>query len=183
MNIPEIMSYEERAVDTVITTINLAKEKLGMRLNLFELANTAAYAWANTKVSLKSVGPPFAITAEKFICDTIEKHWKLTDVFMYHLKYMGGSKDEVSQYYYFEAVFSQPTSEYPIPQATVSVFFRIEDKHIELDSQAVPMMCFRIEGHHTDHDVRYVALTADWILAVIKMKIKFYKRLEELNLF
>ncbi|KOB51846.1 A-kinase anchor protein 14, partial [Operophtera brumata] len=41
------------------------------------------------------------------------------------------SQDECSQYYYFEGVFSQPCNSYPIPQATVSVFFRIQDTHIE----------------------------------------------------
>lgn len=30
-----------------------------------------------------------------------------------------------------QAVFSQPTASYPIPQATATVFFRVEDKHVE----------------------------------------------------
>lgn len=44
-------------------------------------------------------------------------------------------------------------------------------------------MWFRVEGQHVDHDIRYVALTADWILAVIKMKIKLFQRIEEIRLF
>lgn len=44
-------------------------------------------------------------------------------------------------------------------------------------------MSFRIEGQHTDHDVRFVALTPDWILAVIKMKIKLFKRIEGIRLY
>ncbi|CAH0590522.1 unnamed protein product [Chrysodeixis includens] len=145
MNIPEIKSYEEQAVDTVVTIINRAKQKLGIRQTLRQLANSRDFA-CNAKLSLKDIGPPFAITSEQFINNTIEKKWKLGSTFMYIVKYMGGSKDEASQYYYFE-------------------------------------MWFRIEGQHVDHDVRFVALTADWILAVIKMKIKLFKRIEEIRLF
>ncbi|XP_026737729.1 uncharacterized protein LOC113500968 [Trichoplusia ni] len=183
MNIPEIKSYEEQAIDTVVTVINRAKQKLGVRQTLKQLANSRDFA-CNAKLSLKAIGPPFAITSEEFINSTIEKKWKLGSTFMYVVKYMGGSKDEASQYYYFEVIFSQPTVTYPIPMATVSVFFRLEDKHIEPPSErGVPLMWFRVEGQHVDHDIRYVALTADWILAVIKMKIKLFQRIEEIRLF
>ncbi|KAF9791572.1 hypothetical protein SFRURICE_008790, partial [Spodoptera frugiperda] len=161
MNIPEIKSYEEQAIDTVVRDFA-----------------------CNAKLSLRDIGPPFAITSEKFIHDTIEKKWKLTDTFMYVVRYMGGSKNEVSQYYYFEAIFSQPTVSYPIPQATVSVFFTLEDKHIEPPNErGVPMMYFRVEGHHTEHDMRFVALSPDWILGMIKMKMKLFQRIETIRMF
>ncbi|PZC78035.1 uncharacterized protein LOC135117906 [Helicoverpa armigera] len=183
MNIPEIKSYEEQAIDTVVSVINRAKEKLGVRQTLKQLANSRDFA-CNVKLSMKPIGPPFAITSEKFINYAIEKKWKLGETFMYIVRYMGGSKDEVSQYYYFEAIFSQPTVAYPIPQAQVSVFFRLEDKHIEPpDERGVPLMYFRVEGHYTEHDMRYVALSADWILAMIKMKIKLFQRIEAIRIF
>ncbi|CAH1640108.1 unnamed protein product [Spodoptera littoralis] len=183
MNIPEIKSYEEQAIDTVVSVINRAKEKLGVRQTLKQLANSRDFA-CNAKLSLKDIGPPYAVTSEKFIYDTIGKKWKLADTFMYIVRYMGGSKDEVSQYYYFEAIFSQPTVSYPIPQTTVSVFFTLEDKHIEPpDERGVPMMYFRVEGHHTEHDIRFVALSADWILGMIKMKIKLFERIETIRMF
>ncbi|CAH0695668.1 unnamed protein product [Spodoptera exigua] len=140
MNIPEIKSYQEQAIDTVVSVINRAKEKLGVRQTLRQLANSREFA-CNAKLSLKAIGPPFAITCEKFILKTIEKKWKLADKFMYVVRYMGESKNEVSQYYYFEAIFSQPTASYPIPQATVSVFFILEDKHTEpTNERGVPML-------------------------------------------
>ncbi|XP_028025434.1 uncharacterized protein LOC114239441 [Bombyx mandarina] len=139
---------------------------------------------SHVKVSLGSIGTPLPITSERFIGKTIERVWKLTDAFMYTLKYLGGSQDECSQFYYFEAIFSQPCTAYPIPQATVSVFFRIEDKHIEpLEIRGVPRMWFRIEGQQVDHDVQFVALTADWILAVLQMKMKLFQRIEKIQLF
>ncbi|KAH9631883.1 hypothetical protein HF086_014355 [Spodoptera exigua] len=83
-----------------------------------------------------------------------------------------------------QAIFSQPTASYPIPQATVSVFFILEDKHTEpTNERGVPMMFFRVEGHHTEHDIRFVALSADWILAMLKMKIKLFQRIETIRMF
>ncbi|KAG6454334.1 uncharacterized protein LOC115446205 [Manduca sexta] len=184
MNLPEIKPYEEQAIDTVVSVINRAKEKLGIRLTLRELAHSRDILTTKPKVSLTTLRTPLPITSEEFISDTIEKKWSLTKTFSYIVKYMGASQDECSQYYYFEAVFSQPTAAYPIPQATASVFFRVQNKHTEPpEMRGVPLMTFRIEGQHTDHDVRYIRLTADWILAVIKMKTKLFDRIEKIRLF
>lgn len=43
MNIPQIKPYEEIAVDTVISVINQAKDKLGVRQNLFQLASKCLF--------------------------------------------------------------------------------------------------------------------------------------------
>ncbi|XP_053614499.1 uncharacterized protein LOC128677577 [Plodia interpunctella] len=183
-NIPEISSYEDRAVDLVVSVINKAKEKLGEHLTLRQLTQTRENLTKEGKISLKNLRDPLVKTTEAFLRETIEKTWMLTRTFMYVLNYLGGSQDECSQYYYFEAIFSQPTAAYPIPQTTASVFFRVEDKHIEpVESKGVPIMVFRIAGFHTDHDVRFVTLSADWILAVLKMKMKLYQRIEEIKLF
>ncbi|XP_026763517.2 uncharacterized protein LOC113522004 [Galleria mellonella] len=184
MNLPEIKSYEDQAIDTVVSVINRAKEKLGIRQTLRQLAQSRDILASQAKLPLYSLRSPLAVTAQKLLADAIEKKWRLTDTLMYTLKYVDDSKDESSHFYYFEAVFSQPTASYPIPQATASVFFRVEEKHIEpVELKGVPMMTFRIEGQRSDHDVRYVALTADWILAVIQMKIKLFRRIEGFRLF
>ncbi|RVE39983.1 hypothetical protein evm_015367 [Chilo suppressalis] len=82
------------------------------------------------------------------------------------------------------AIFSQPTVAYPIPQATVSVFFRVGDKYLyHVEDRGVPSLVFRIEGHHTDHDIRHIKLTPDWILGALQAKIKFFQRIEEIGLF
>lgn len=39
MNLPEIKPYEEQAIDTVVSVINRAKEKLGLRQTLRQLAS------------------------------------------------------------------------------------------------------------------------------------------------
>ncbi|XP_068620725.1 uncharacterized protein [Battus philenor] len=184
MNIPELYSYEERAIDTVVSVINRAREMLGDRQTLKQLANSRDFYGAPTKVNLSSLESPLAITSKDIIADTIEKKWNLTELFKYSLKYKGSTKDECLQYLYFEAIFSQPTASYPIPQTTASVFFRVEDKLIEPpEKRRVPKMTFRIEGHHCDHDIRYVLLPADWLLAVIMMKNKFFRRIESYNIF
>ncbi|XP_034835147.1 uncharacterized protein [Maniola hyperantus] len=184
MNIPLISSYEEQAVDTVVSVLNRAKEALGERQTLKQLAMTRDTVSPQGKVVLTSLKCPIPITSEKLIRDTIEKKWKLIETFMYLLKYMSSSTNECSRFYYFEAIFSQPTALYPIPQATVSVFFRVEDKQIyPSEVRAMPMMTFRIEGHRWDHDVRYVLLTSESLLAVIQMKMKLYRRVEEMRLF
>ncbi|XP_045452788.1 uncharacterized protein LOC123661896 [Melitaea cinxia] len=184
MNIPEIKPYEEQAVDMLVSVINRAKETLGVRQTLKQLAKSRDVMTPQAKVLLTTLECPLVITSEQLLRQTIEKKWRLTDVFMYVLKYIGSSNDECSQYYYFEAIFSQPTAAYPIPQVTASVFFRVEDKHTEPpEIRGVPLMTFRIEGHRSDHDVRFVTLIPDWILAVIQMKIKLFRRIEELRMF
>ncbi|KAI8420413.1 hypothetical protein MSG28_008910, partial [Choristoneura fumiferana] len=136
------------------------------------------------KLNLKCLKTPVALTAEAFLTETIEKKWRLTNTFMYMLHYKNCSRDESSQYYYFEAVFSQPTVSYPIPQATASVYFRVQDKYVEPPNERpIPSMVFRVEGNYSEHDVRYVTLIPDWLLAVIKMKIKLSQRIEKLRLF
>ncbi|CAK1584207.1 unnamed protein product [Parnassius mnemosyne] len=131
MNLPEIKSYEDQAIDAVVSVINRAKEKLGVRQTLRQLAKSRDVYASAAKVPLTGLRPPLAITSEQLIVDTIEKKWRLTDTFRYSLKYKGSTKDECSRYFYFEAIFSQPTASYPIPQTTASVFFRVEDKLIE----------------------------------------------------
>ncbi|XP_072942362.1 uncharacterized protein [Epargyreus clarus] len=184
MNKPEIKSYEEQAIDAVTSILNRAKESLGDRQTLKQLAGTRDSLAPPAKVLLSTLGAPLAITSEHLIKDTIERTWHLTDTFKYILKYMGGSQDECSQHYYYEAIFSQPTEKYPIPQATVSVFFRVEEKYMETSEiKGVPVMTYTIEGQHGQHDVRYVLLSADSILATLKMKLKFFKRIEDIRLF
>ncbi|XP_045502050.1 uncharacterized protein LOC123699198 [Colias croceus] len=184
MNIREIKSYEEEAIDTVVSVINRAKESLGVRQTLKQLAKTRDLLSPPAKVALTNLKCPLVTNGEELIRNAIDKDWKLTDTLLYKLVYQGMSRDECSQYYYFEAIFSQPTVQYPIPQATASVFFRIEDKLIEPhENKGVPKMVFRIEGHHRSHDVRYVRLCVDWILGVIKMKTKLFERIENIVLF
>ncbi|CAH0682054.1 unnamed protein product [Chilo suppressalis] len=184
MNMPEIVPYEEQAIDTIVSVINRAKELLGERQTLRGLANTRKLLTAGTKVPLTSLHIPLAITTEALIKDAIENKWKLTDTLMYTLNYSGRTQDECSQYFFFEAIFSQPTVAYPIPQATVSVFFRVGDKYLyHVEDRGVPSLVFRIEGHHTDHDIRHIKLTPDWILGALQAKIKFFQRIEEIGLF
>ncbi|XP_034835146.1 uncharacterized protein [Maniola hyperantus] len=184
MNIPALKSYEEQAIDAVVGVLNRAKEALGERQTLKGLASSRKAFFPPTKVALTSLKCPLVITSETLIRKTIEKKWELTENFMYVLKYIGSSKDECSKYYYFEAVFSQPTPAFPIPQATASVFFRVEDKQIHSQEvNGVPQMAFRVEGHHVDHDIRYVTLVAEWLLGVIQMKIKLFRRIEQIRMF
>ncbi|CAK1550805.1 unnamed protein product [Leptosia nina] len=184
MNLPEIKPYEEQAIDAVVSVINRAKESLGIRQTLKELAKTRELYSPRAKVCTTNLKSPLVKSGEELIRSAIEKEWGLTDTMMYTLNYKGGSQDECAQYYYFEAIFSQPTAAYPIPQSTASVFFRIQDKHVESpENRPVPVMTFRVEGHHRDHDVRYITLPADWILGVIKMKSKLFERIENLLLF
>ncbi|VVC93074.1 unnamed protein product [Leptidea sinapis] len=127
MNLPEIKSYEEEAVDTVVS------------------------------IGSSTLKCPLIKNSEMLIKNAIEKNWLLTETLLYTLNYKGKSQDE-----------TQPTVAYPIPQETASVFFR---------------MTFRIEGHYRDHDVRFIRLSPDWILGVLKMKAKLFSRVEEIGLF
>ncbi|XP_073953286.1 uncharacterized protein [Choristoneura fumiferana] len=185
MNFPQIQPLEDQAVDTVVSVLNRAKEQLGLRQTLQQLADSRREAnGVQSKLNLKCLKTPVALTAEAFLTETIEKKWRLTNTFMYMLHYKNCSRDESSQYYYFEAVFSQPTVSYPIPQATASVYFRVQDKYVEPPNERpIPSMVFRVEGNYSEHDVRYVTLIPDWLLAVIKMKIKLSQRIEKLRLF
>ncbi|XP_050674669.1 uncharacterized protein LOC126972121 [Leptidea sinapis] len=184
MNLPEIKSYEEEAVDTVVSVINRAKELLGIRQTLKELAKSRDFLSPRAKIGSSTLKCPLIKNSEMLIMNAIEKNWLLTETLLYTLNYKGKSQDETSKYYYFEAVFSQPTAAYPIPQETASVFFRVEDKLIEPhQTRPTPLMTFRIEGHYRDHDVRFIRLSPDWILGVLKMKAKLFSRVEEIGLF
>ncbi|KAI5640164.1 28 kDa a-kinase anchor domain-containing protein [Phthorimaea operculella] len=183
-DIAKLRSYEETGIDLVVSVINKAQEKLGDRKSLFQIANSRNIFGRQAIISLTGLKTPLAITSEHLIKEAIEKVWKLTETFLYHLKYLDGSTDESSRYYYYEAIFSQPTITYPVSQVTASVFFRVEDKLIDHpESKKVPAMVFRIEGHYAQHDVRYVKLIPEWILEVMMMKLRVFKRVERIRLF
>ncbi|XP_045526371.1 uncharacterized protein LOC123715421 [Pieris brassicae] len=184
MNLPEIKPYEEQAIDTVVSVINRAKELLGIRQTLKQLAKTREHFSPRAIVHTTNLKCPLVTSGEELIRRAIEKDWKITEILMYTLNYLGGSQDECSQYYYFEVIFSQPSLAYPIPQSTASVFFRIEDKHVEAkENKPAPVMIFRVEGHRLDYDIRHTILPADWLLGVIKIKANLFERIEHLQLF
>ncbi|XP_063540778.1 uncharacterized protein LOC134749689 [Cydia strobilella] len=181
---PELQSIEEVALDTVVSVMNRAKEQLGQRQTLKGLARCRELFGGKTKLDVTGLRAPLAITAEHFIDDTIRYHWKLTDLFMFAINYKNTSIDETSHYYYYEAIFSQPTAKYPIPQATATVYFRVQEKYTHPSKNApVPLIQFQLEGQRTSHDIRYVTLMPEWLLAIIKMKITLFKRIEEYNIF
>ncbi|KAJ2954142.1 hypothetical protein O0L34_g2368 [Tuta absoluta] len=181
---PELQCYEDVAVDLVVSVINKVLEKLGKRQSLSQIAYSRKILGKQAVISLTGLKTPLAITSEQVIKDAIEKVWKLTDTFLYHLKYLESFTHESSKYYYYEAIFSQPTVSYPVPQVTASVFFRVEDKLIDHPAlKKIPRMTFRMEGHFAAYDVRYVKLIPDWILAVMMMKLRLFKRVERIKRF
>ncbi|XP_063626956.1 uncharacterized protein LOC134798445 [Cydia splendana] len=181
---PELQPIEEVALDTVVSVMNRAKEQLGERQTLKELARCRELFGGKTKLDITGLRAPLAITAEQLIDDTIRYHWKLTGLFMFALNYKNTSIDECSHYYYYEAIFSQPTAKYPIPQATATVYFSVQQKYTHPPKNApVPVIQFRLEGQRTSHDIRYVTLMPEWLLAIIKMKITLFKRIEEYHIF
>ncbi|KAL4704759.1 hypothetical protein ACJJTC_009776 [Scirpophaga incertulas] len=184
MDIPLVIPYEEQAIDTVVSILNSAKEKLGDRQTLKGFANSRGYLTIEPKVCLSSLQNPLISTGLTLLKDIIEKKWKLKELFMYTLNYKGARQDECSRHYYFEAIFSQPTAACPIPQATVSVLFRIQNQLLLSPScRGVPQVTFTVEGHNTEYDVRYVKIIPDWILAELQMKISVFRRIEELKIF
>ncbi|XP_063366635.1 uncharacterized protein LOC134655103 isoform X2 [Cydia amplana] len=166
--------------------MNRAKEQLGEgeRQTLKELARCRELFGGKPKLDVTGLRAPLALTAEQLIDDTIRYHWKLTHLFMFNINYKNTSIDETSHYYYYEAIFSQPTIKYPIPQATATVYFRVQEQYTHPSKNApVPVIKFRVESQRTSHDIRYVTLLPEWLLAIIKMKITLYKRIEEYNIF
>ncbi|KAJ2948702.1 hypothetical protein O0L34_g7957 [Tuta absoluta] len=181
---PELRSYEDMAVDLVVSLINKVQEKLGRRQSLAQIANSRNIIGKHAFISLTGLKTPLAITSEHLIKEAIEKVWKLADTFLYHVKYLERSTDECARYYYYEVIFSQPTIKYPVPHVTASVFFRVEDKLIDHpELKTVPAMVFRMEGHYAEHDVRYVKLIPEWILEVMMTKLRVFKRVEKIRLF
>ncbi|XP_047997449.1 uncharacterized protein LOC125235030 [Leguminivora glycinivorella] len=181
---PELQPIEEVALDTVVSVVNRAKEQLGQRQTLKELARCRELFGRKPKLNITGLRAPLAITAEHLIDDTIRFNWKLTDLFLFCINYKGGDVDEPCHYYYYEAIFSQPTPQYPIPQATVTVYFRVQEKFTHPhNSTPVPEIQFRLEGQRTWHDIRYVTLIPEWLLAVIQMKIIMFKRIEKYSVF
>ncbi|XP_041984697.1 uncharacterized protein LOC121737170 [Aricia agestis] len=145
---------------------------------------TRQLAIKKINLSTLSCGCPLVRTSEGLINYIIRNKWKLADNFMYCVEYRGNSTDEAASYCYFEAIFSQPTPAYPIPQITVSVFFRVRQSHLESPSaKETPTMTWRLEGHRQDHDASLELLTEPRIIAVMMMKRNLFRRVEELGYF
>ncbi|GBP35790.1 hypothetical protein EVAR_20645_1 [Eumeta japonica] len=134
------------------------------------------------KVTMNEIRNPVISTSEKLICDLIEDHWKLADVFMYMMKLRPTETDEISDIYYFDAIFSQPTPKYPIPQASVKVTFKVRVQHLELKQLwKMVSITFRVEGFYSENDVRAIRLTADWLRLALKLKYRVFKRIAEFH--
>ncbi|XP_037961736.2 uncharacterized protein LOC119690524 [Plutella xylostella] len=183
VSLPPLKSYEETAVDLVTCVINRAKDQLGCRQTLKSIALTRSQLNRPYVLKLGNLEPPVAQSGERFIREAIENVWKLTETFMYHIEYIGCYNDDVAIAYYFEVKFSQPTAKYPIPQATASVFFKVQEQTSESTSKETAKITFRLEGHYQDHDVRRVLLVPDWILALLQMKLQLFRRIEGIHVF
>lgn len=65
-------------------------------------------------------------------------YWKLEEDWKFCINFLKGISDTACDYYQYEAIFSIPCKQYPIPQATATVFFvfevsRIKPKHCLVD--------------------------------------------------
>ncbi|KYB26744.1 uncharacterized protein LOC103313598 isoform X3 [Tribolium castaneum] len=103
-------------------------------------------------------------------------YWKFEEDWKYCINFLIGKSDSACDFYQYEAIFSIPCKQYPIAQATASVFFvfevsRIKPRHCLVDVH------YWFEGQRTIHTPGKFTFQEEKLFNIVDAKINFYKTL------
>ncbi|KAJ8925468.1 hypothetical protein NQ315_009302 [Exocentrus adspersus] len=96
---------------------------------------------------------------------------------LYIIYYLGNEIDATSHYYKYEAVWSLPSPEYPIAQATASVFFTIEVSDV-LPPRCIVSVTFQFESFQFTHTPGVTDFSEEWLNYILDSKIGVYKKIK-----
>ncbi|KAF5271288.1 hypothetical protein FQR65_LT05303 [Abscondita terminalis] len=100
--------------------------------------------------------------------------WSYDEKWLYCVDFLIAQSDEYSDYYLYEVKWSIPTNQYPIPQATASVFFTIEVSRFK------PTFCpvqvsYVFESSKLVHSPGEIQFKESFLFDIIDAKLCLYK--------
>ncbi|KYN05458.1 A-kinase anchor protein 14 [Cyphomyrmex costatus] len=107
------------------------------------------------------------ISAMKIIAVMALRNW------MFHVQFISLNKEGTAEFYMYHVLWSIPTSAYPEPYVTVSVFFcivasRVQPPHFPVD------VTYVFEGHQFVHPLD-VVFQPKWLYDILDMKTILFK--------
>lgn len=69
----------------------------------------------------------------------------ITNDWYYHVELIDTYSTRISTFYIFEVKFSMPTSLYPVPQVTVSIYFQFEVSKV-IPASSIVKVHYKVEG-------------------------------------
>ncbi|XP_035707290.1 uncharacterized protein LOC118435388 [Folsomia candida] len=108
--------------------------------------------------------------------DYIGQCWKLDPKWMFYIHPVQSFTDNLRKRVTFEAKFSVPTQQAPIPQATASVFFIFEMSHYALRDEVVKVH-YVVEGTRFRHTPGSIPFQDKWLWSVIMDKVRLQRSL------
>ncbi|KAK9892131.1 hypothetical protein WA026_018330 [Henosepilachna vigintioctopunctata] len=111
------------------------------------------------------------------VAEQIMSQWITTEDWEYAISYVASWSDRVSDFHLFKAMWSIPTKEYPIPQATATIFFTIEVPRVK------PKFCrvdvtIQFEGSSSIYKAGQFEFMEQWLFNIIDSKLNLFKTLK-----
>ncbi|GJQ78576.1 putative protein kinase A binding protein [Trypoxylus dichotomus] len=102
--------------------------------------------------------------------------WYYEEEWLYCVELRLQQSDGCCDYYIYETKWSLPTKEYPIAQATASIYFtigvsRVKPRYCQVD------VTYNYEGCRYVHVPFKHTFTEQWLFNIIEAKLKFFKTL------
>ncbi|XP_022903324.2 uncharacterized protein [Onthophagus taurus] len=102
--------------------------------------------------------------------------WMYEEDWLFDIEYNSGWSDLVQDYYLYESVWSIPTKEYPVAQATASIFFTYEVSRIKPKCCAVEIY-YTFEGQLTKFAPTKETNPEKCLFSIVDAKLKFFETL------
>ncbi|XP_063919280.1 uncharacterized protein LOC135134509 isoform X2 [Zophobas morio] len=183
-----IEDYAKIFVDDIAETA-MTKEKNAARQSSTKVVEGIEYTVhdSNESSTISSIGTYVCIlewpTIEEFTIqigtykvNEYVSYWKFEEKWKYCVNYLEGISDSVCDFYRYEATFSLPCKQYPIAQATASVYFTFEVSRIRPPHCLVDMY-YWFEGQRSIHKPGNFTFQEERLFNIVDAKIKFYKTL------
>ncbi|XP_044747241.1 uncharacterized protein LOC123308580 isoform X1 [Coccinella septempunctata] len=102
--------------------------------------------------------------------------WYFVEDWKYTVHYIGSYSDTISDYHLFQGMWSIPTKEYPIAQATATIFFSIEVSRVK------PKFCLvdvtlQFEGSSSVYRAGQFEFIEQWLFNIIDSKLNLFRTL------
>jgi len=175
------LDYQDSEIDLSVQQEEHSSE-MGTQIEEFEVEKDLA---AERKIALTSKTNTLWPTNDEFTKDKAEKRiedyitrcWSLDPNWLFHIEFLQMSCTTSKRKYIYEVKFSMPTSQFPVPFATASVFFVLEVAYYEGHTEAVKVH-YIVEGTRYQHYPGAIPFQQKWLKGIIAEKTKLQRLID-----
>lgn len=173
----QIRPFADIFVDEICTDAESAIEDIKHSLERIDKKNQ------KSDLSNPNIPGP-ALTIEHFtprlgwaLVDQVVSYWALEKDWSYCIDYIKQESDTISDYHIYEVKWSIPTPKYPIPQATVSVFFKIQVSRV-VPKKTYCHVTYMFESNSTVYDLKSTVNHEAFLKDILDCKLTLFQQVK-----